>query len=89
MAKSKDPLELVQMLADVAELKKSQQVAASMVNLSAEAERLTLLEQYLGEYLEQSNKQKGELDIALMKSRHEFIDALTKAIGNQDQRRYH
>ena len=86
MAKDKDPLKLVQMLADVAELEKSQKVAVSMAHLTEEARRLEVLEQYLCEYREQSAGSGRELDIGQVTRRHAFIDALMRAVSDQGHR---
>lgn len=77
----RDPLNIVQMLAEIAELEKSRAVADSLVKLSAERERLALLEQYLDEYA--ANRENESVDIEKLKSRSSFLSALTQAIGDQ------
>ena len=86
MAKDKDPLKLVQTLADAAEFENSQKVAASVAHLSAEAQRLAVLEQYLSEYRDRRTDNGGTLDVAYMTRQHEFVAALTRAISDQDRR---
>ena len=78
----KDPLQLVKMLADISELEKSQYVATSMMQLSAEKQRLALLEQYLEEYC-QGAAPDTVVDIGKLTSSRGFIDALTKAVVEQ------
>lgn len=77
----RDPLNIVQMLAEIAELEKSRAVADSLVKLSAERERLALLEQYLDEYA--ASRENESVDIEKLKSRSSFLSALTQAIGDQ------
>lgn len=77
----KDPLDVVRMLAEIAELEKSRDVADSLVRLSAERERLALLEQYLQEYA--GSTADEALDIEKLRNRRSFLNALAKAIGDQ------
>lgn len=80
----KDPLKLVKMLADIAELEKSQHVASSLMRLSAEKQRLALLEQYLAEY--QNNIEPGaSVDVERVRSTQGFVQALTKAVDEQGE----
>jgi flagellar export protein FliJ len=77
----KDPLDIVQMLAEISELEKSREVADSLVRLSAERERLALLEQYLSEYSD--GPENEALDIEKLRSKRTFLTALAQAIGDQ------
>jgi flagellar export protein FliJ len=77
----KDPLDAVKMLAEISELKKSREVADSIVNLSAARERLVLLQTYLDEYAARSGD--GATDIERLKSQQTFLSALAQAIGDQ------
>lgn len=83
MTRHKDPLDLVQMLAEAAELEKSQHVAASMRSLSAEERRLELLERYLEEYRGAALPTGMASDIATLQSRRHFLEALRKAVLDQ------
>jgi flagellar export protein FliJ len=83
MTRHKDPLDLVQMLAEAAELEKSQQVAASMRSLGAEERRLALLERYLEEYRGAAVPAGTASDIATLQSRRHFLEALRKAVQEQ------
>ena len=77
----KDPLKIVELLAEVAELEKSRQVADSLVRLSAERERLALLEQYLSEYGYEAAAEVT--DIESLNAKRGFLNALAQAIGDQ------
>lgn len=77
----KDPLNAVKMLAEIAELEKSREVADSIVNLSAARERLDMLEAYLVEYAARPGA--GATDIERLKSQRAFLSALAQAIGDQ------
>lgn len=78
---NKDPLSVVKMLADIAELEKSREVANSIVRLSAERERLALLEQYLDEY--GPGASGLATDIESLRTRRNFLYSLAAAIGDQ------
>lgn len=82
MNRRKDPLAVVKQLADMSELEKSQQVAASIASLSAEEQRLAVLERYLAEY-QVGDPRKALLGIGDLKSRHDFIAALSSAVRTQ------
>ena len=82
MTRRKDPLSIVKQLADIAELKKSQQVAASIVVLSEEEQRLAVLERYLEEYRIDASEQTL-LGITALKSRRDFLAALDAAVREQ------
>lgn len=84
MNERKDPLTIVQRLADMAEVRKSQQVAASIASLSAEEERLAVLERYLAEYQAAGAKDR-QLAIAALRSRSDFITALSQAVRTQSE----
>ena len=77
----KEPLDAVKMLAEIAELEKSRDVADSIVNLTAARERLALLEEYLNEYA--NSARSGSTDIERLRSQRTFIGALAQAIGDQ------
>jgi flagellar FliJ protein len=83
MAKSKDPLDLVQMLAEAAELEKSQQVAVSMRSLNTEQQRLAMLERYLEEYRGGAAAAGSSSDINALKTKRNFLEALDKAVQDQ------
>ena len=78
----KDPLNIVQFLAEIAELEKSREVADSLVKLSAQRERLALLEQYLSDY--SGFRQDEAVDIESLRTRRGFLSALAEAIGDQN-----
>ena len=84
MTERKDPLNVVQRLADMAELRKSQQVAVSIASLSAEERRLAVLERYLAEYQEAGAKDR-QLAIGALRTRSDFIAALSQAVRTQSE----
>ncbi|MGD8341724.1 MAG: flagellar export protein FliJ [Gammaproteobacteria bacterium] len=86
MAKDRNPLDMARMLADIAEFEKSKTVAAAMLNLSAEEERLATLERYLEEYRNSSGPGTGGISVGLLRSRHEFIETLAQAVEDQSYR---
>lgn len=77
----KEPLDAVKMLAEIAELEKSREVADSILHLTASRERLALLEEYLNEYSDAASN--GSTDIERLRSQRTFIGALAQAIGDQ------
>ena len=84
MTRRKDPLSIVKQLADITELEKSQQVALSIATLSAEEQRLAVLERYLAEY-RGGEISEAALAIDLLRSRHDFIAALDAAVRTQSE----
>ena len=82
MNRRKDPLSIVKQLADIAELEKSQQVAASIATLSAEEQRLAVLERYLAEY-RGGQVAEETLAVDVLRSRQDFIAALDDAVRTQ------
>ena len=77
----KEPLDAVKMLAEIAELEKSRDVADSILKLTAARERLALLEEYLEEYADSARS--GSTDIERLISQRTFIGAQAQAIGDQ------
>ena len=86
MSKERNPLNMARMLADIAEFEKSKGVAAAMLNLSAEEERLETLEGYLREYRGAGPTTDGGVNVGMLRARHEFLDTLTKAVEDQGYR---
>ena len=86
MNRKRQAIDIARMLADVAAFEKSRSVAASTLSLADEEARLATLEQYLDEYRTHAADRGSRISSSLIRSRHEFVDSLARAVRDQGTR---
>ena len=79
-------MKFVHMLAEIKEFKQSQEVAACLLTMRAEQQRLSTLENYLEDYQSEGLEKGISHQAEAVRTEHVFVQTLSHAVSEQSER---